>query len=452
LTVLPAIEIVPDVGASSPAIKRNAVVFPDPEGPTTAKHSFSSIPTFTSDKARMTLPPGPLKTFVTPSRSTRGTTYSSKTQTDCPDCRSLNPDLLLETEKLAHSWARHEAAWLRDYLVAGVEDPRLNLQSIFSRHFLIRALVEDRLDGLMHHEYRFAAAMDWLLRVAKLAHDSEGRAATLHALRRGADNAEGLEIPPFLLQTFAGLPTQAGAATVPNYIENFLARAELDENQSQSTDRVLDTFIPAWNFALGRQYPVEELPSGRQQAVAAQSLASRTHVNSPLLSLLEPACGSANDYRFLHRFGVARWFDYSGFDLCDKNIENARALFPAARFNSGNIFEISAPDKSFDLCLIHDLFEHLSLAGLEQAVEEVCRVTRQGICVSFFQMDEIPNHLIRPLEDYHWNRLSLARTKSLFATHGFVAQAVHIGAFLLRQIGCPYTHNPNAYTLFFRAS
>jgi hypothetical protein len=25
---------------------------------------------------------------------------------------------------------------------------------------------------------------------------------------------------------------------------------------------------------------------------------------------------------------------------------------------------------------------------------------------------------------------------------------VHIGTFLLRQIGCPHTHNPNAYTLF----
>jgi SAM-dependent methyltransferase len=363
----------------------------------------------------------------------------------------LNPDLLLETEKLAHSWAQHEAAWLRDYLVAGVEDPRLNLQSIFSRHFLIHALVEDRLDGLMHHEYRFSAAMDWLLRVAGLGRDPEGRAATLHALRRGADNAEGLEIPLFILQTFAGLPAQAATATVPNYIENFLTRAELDEDQPQSADRVLDTFATEWNFALGRQYPVEDLHSARQQDVPGQILAGRTHVKPPLFSLLEPACGSANDYRFLHHFGIARLFDYSGFDLCDKNIENARALFPAARFALGNVFEISATDKSFDLCIIHDLFEHLSPAGLEQGVEEVCRVTRQGICAGFFQMDEIPDHQIRPLADYHWNRLSLARMKSLFAAHGFVAQSVHIGTFLLRQIGCPYAHNPNAYTLFLRA-
>jgi hypothetical protein len=64
-------------------------------------------------------------------------------------------------------------------------------------------------------------------------------------------------------------------------------------------------------------------------------------------------------------------------------------------------------------------------------------------------MDEIPEHLLRPLEDYYWNLLSLSRIKESFAVRGFVAQAVHIGTFLLRQVGSSHTHNPNAYTLFF---
>src|SRR5262249_28346975 len=49
--------------------------------------------------------------------------------------KAMTPALKQETESLARSWARHESAWLRDYLVAGVEDPRINLQSILSRHF-----------------------------------------------------------------------------------------------------------------------------------------------------------------------------------------------------------------------------------------------------------------------------------------------------------------------------
>jgi hypothetical protein len=44
---------------------------------------------------------------------------------------------------------QHDAGMLRDYLVAGVEDPRLNLQSVLSRHFLARALTGERFRALM---------------------------------------------------------------------------------------------------------------------------------------------------------------------------------------------------------------------------------------------------------------------------------------------------------------
>lgn len=39
----------------------------------------------------------------------------------------MTPALEQETEKLAACWMRHEADLLRDYLVGGVEDPRLNV-------------------------------------------------------------------------------------------------------------------------------------------------------------------------------------------------------------------------------------------------------------------------------------------------------------------------------------
>lgn len=341
----------------------------------------------------------------------------------------LKQGLRLETEKLVRSWERHEAAWLRDYLVAGVEDPRLNIQSILSRHFLIRALVQNRFDALLQQECRFAAVMDWLLPVTSQGADPDVPAIILHALQKGSDSAEGLEIPRFVLNTFAALPAQANGFTIPNYLEAFLTRAQPAQNSTTLGNSVLNTFCAIWNLAL---------------------VESNSGPAAFRFSLVEPGCGSANDYRFLHSYGIARFFDYTGFDLCQKNVDNAHALFPAVRFEQANVFAISAASKTFDFCLVHDLFEHLSLEGLEQAVLEVCRVTRRGICIGFFQMDEIRDHIIRPTEEYYWNLLSLARMKELFASNRFSAQAVHIDTLLQNRIGCQQTHNPNAYTFFLQ--
>jgi SAM-dependent methyltransferase len=166
------------------------------------------------------------------------------------------------------------------------------------------------------------------------------------------------------------------------------------------------------------------------------------------ISVIEPACGSANDYRFLKSFGIARFLDYTGFDLSEKNVENARAMFPDAHFVAGNVLGIDSSDKRFDYCVVHDLFEHLSLAAMEQAIDEICRVTRHGICAGFFQMDEIPNHLVRPVDDYHINRLSMQRLRDGFESHGADVEVIHIQTFLRMCLNCAHTHNPNAYTFY----
>jgi SAM-dependent methyltransferase len=284
----------------------------------------------------------------------------------------------------------------------------------------------NRFAELMLHELRFATAMNWLAKFAKQSGDTDERQAILHALERGADNAEGIQIPHFIAQTFTSLPVRAGEMTVPNYLRDSLSVAHAVQGQLQSNSGRLDIFLGLWNATLSAETPRR-------------------------VSVLEPACGSANDYRFLEACGIARLIDYTGFDLCEKNVANARAMFPRARFEAGNVFDIAAADRAFDLCFAHDLLEHLSPAGLERAVTELCRVTRHGICVGFFQMDEMPEHIVRPVDEYHVNTLSLAKTKALFAQHGFGVQALHIGSYLRWRIDCAETHNHNAYTfLAFR--
>jgi ubiquinone/menaquinone biosynthesis C-methylase UbiE len=330
-------------------------------------------------------------------------------------------NLKLESEKLARSWMQYEAAKLRDYLVAGVEDPRINLQSILSRHFLVRFLFGEKYRGLMDNECRFAAVMNWLA-VLKSSSDPEELDALYYALKRGADNAEGLEIPRFILSTFASLPLSLGSFELRNYIQTYLNGTDTAHTGLHKNN--LDTFQNLWR----------------------ETLANEDAFQDHAFTVFEPACGSANDYRFLHSYGLARFFDYTGLDLCAKNVENARALFPAVRFEQGNIFEINAQDNAFDLSFVHDLFEHLSIPGLHAAVKELCRVTHRAICANFFQMDEISEHVLRPTDEYHWNLLSMDQIKKLFATHGFLGQLIQIKSFLRQEFSCDYTHNPNAYT------
>jgi SAM-dependent methyltransferase len=347
--------------------------------------------------------------------------------------------LKTESEKLTNSWMQHEAAKLRDYLVAGVEDPRINFQSILSRHFLVRGIFGDRFEPLIQAEYRFSAAMNWLLKLANKARDRDEIGVLLYALNHGADNAEGVEIPRYIVRAFLTLPAQYGDLDVPNYIAAFLSERRCAPGTVQGSETSLNTFRNLW-----------------QRTLLTQSAGHDTHHpalgSSSVPQVFEPACGSANDYRYLHAYGLSRFLDYTGLDLCAKNIENARALFPETRFERGNVFELAAPDEAFDFSFTHDLFEHLSPAGLHAAIKEICRVTSRAICVGFFNMDEIRDHVVRPVDEYYWNTLSMARMRDLFAQHGFAARVWHIGSFLRRQLGCDETHNPNAYTFVLRAN
>ena len=87
----------------------------------------------------------------------------------------MEESLRLETEKLVRSWIQYDAPFLRDYLVADVEDPRINVQSILSRHFLIATLFGEKVRELVLHELRFAAAKRPTVFTARLAARSAAR-------------------------------------------------------------------------------------------------------------------------------------------------------------------------------------------------------------------------------------------------------------------------------------
>jgi SAM-dependent methyltransferase len=327
----------------------------------------------------------------------------------------LNPQLQAETQALIRSWAGYDRGWLRDYLVSGVEDPRVNLQSVLSRHFLAQRIAPGRFALLQREELRFASVVAWLRRVLARPDGADAVDGLSRALARGADNLDGLEIPRFVSLTFQGLPSASDGVDIPNYLERGSAA-----DWARLCDRP-DLFLGLWRNALGT------LPAAG-------------------LRVFEPACGSANDYRFLDQCGLARHLDYVGIDLCTANIENARQLFPGVRFMEGNVLALPFGDRAFDVCVVHDLFEHLSLEALELALDEVGRVTRDALCLGWFRLHEGMEHVVNRVDDYHANLLSLPRLREGLAARGFASQWVHLGTFCRQELRADAYHNPNAYT------
>lgn len=317
---------------------------------------------------------------------------------------------------------RHSPELLRDYLVRGEQDPRTNVQSILIRHFLIQQVLGPRWAALRQEEFRFAAVMTWLRMWLEAGAGAEEVAALEHALQQGADNAEGTPIPVFVRQTSAGLPRVVEGLTLPNYLAQALQALRLAPDRLHLDQAALNVFMNLWRQALANEHP-------------------------PRCAVLEAGCGSANDFRFIAACGLSRLLDYTGLDLCDTNIANARALCPEGRFEVGNLLALSYPDKAFDCAWVQDVLEHLSPEALEVAVRELCRVSRRALCLGFFQMHEGPDHVVRPVGHYHINTLSLPRMRALLARHGARTQAIHIRTLLTRLFGWEDGYWDTAYTL-----
>ena len=327
----------------------------------------------------------------------------------------MDEQLARETAALIRSWDRFDRRTLAGYLIQDVEDPRINVQSILTRHFLARRLFGREFDTLMQHELRFALVCNWTLALLKRQICCHQLHAVLDALIADRRCAEGIPIPPYVRDTFAMLE-------LPNYMCDLLMWEHPETTDHGLPDRVLSLFTRIWSQML-------------------------EGLNVHPIRVLEPACGSANDYRFIDACGLARHIDYTGFDLCAANIANARRMFPAVRFHQGNVLQIDAPDNAFEYCFVHDLFEHLSLSAMAAALAELSRVTRKGLCLSFFNTCDGPMHIEQPLREYHWNKLSPAALVATLEPFCSDIENVHIDTFLTETFGCPDTHNKNACTM-----
>jgi SAM-dependent methyltransferase len=279
------------------------------------------------------------------------------------------------------TWAATSAEMLDRYLVSGYQNPRINVQSILLRHFLVDRLFGRTFDELEEAELRFAVELNEALRV---------RAAEL-GVRMGS------YVNPAKLA----------------------AVSRVDETIA---DRDME-FVERWRGAL------EDLPA-------------------PRASVLELACGSANDYRAMVEAGIAAHLDYRGLDLAAKNIDNARRRFPGVAFEVGDVTHVRHPDRSFDYVVASDIFEHLSLEGMERALAEASRIARRGVALTFFNMAEVGEHVVQRRNVYFWNRLSSPRIEERLRAEFGTVEVVGIHAMLRDRFGYEHTYDRHAVSIF----
>jgi SAM-dependent methyltransferase len=168
---------------------------------------------------------------------------------------------------------------------------------------------------------------------------------------------------------------------------------------------------------------------------------------APPLSVLEYACGSANDYGAFVDYGIARFLDYTGVDLSETNIANARRRFPDVNFRVGSVLSLPDPDRSVDYVIGFDIMEHLSLPAMQYAMDAAVRICRRGLYFAFFLMDEVPEHVDRPVRKYHKNLLSAPQVRQDMARRFGTVQLIRITDMLRDNFGYAHSYARRAYSL-----
>ena len=321
--------------------------------------------------------------------------------------------IALEDELLASAWERYPAQHLDDYLVRGVEDPRINAQSILTRGLILDILFPGRFTREIDSEIRFGVVLTWILRELESHRD---RSRLLEDIANGADSS----IPGIVTETYCWL--QVAGAPVADYITQALNFQNPDDPAQLLNPVTLDTFMEFWR---------SHLPD----------------CNQPRPSILEVACGSANDYRFLCASGISDHINYEGIDISEKNVANALRRHPEARFVQGSILSSGIADASFDYVFAHDLIEHLSPSAMDRAVEEMARMSRREVWIHLFRATEDCDHIIAPEPPYHWNTISTSLLSRQFSANGFDTEVLFVGKWLSGKFSIGEHYNPRAATL-----
>ncbi len=94
------------------------------------------------------------------------------------------------------------------------------------------------------------------------------------------------------------------------------------------------------------------------------------------LSVLEVGCNCGVQMQQLARLGFA---NLTGVDVCGAALAKARSALPSARFEEASALALPFKDKAFDLVFTSGVLIHMPPGNLNQAMDELHRVSRRYI-------------------------------------------------------------------------
>jgi SAM-dependent methyltransferase len=310
-----------------------------------------------------------------------------------------------EGQRLSQHWNALGSEALDSYLIQEVEHPAYNPQSVLMRSFLINRLWAHQHESLVEAELYYSACASYCLLAFR-----EGRLPQL-CLALAENSAD---LPEFLQQS--SRLQYAAYFSVPTLFE------QLASCLSHGFDGFTSPFPEMWMQRLSGQV-------------------------SERLRVVELGCGSANDFRAWSDCGLARWLSYTGVDVSSENINNAQARFPAEHFMVDDVCQLDLQSSDYDLVVAFDLYEHLSPSALLDALSETRRVTRGECWLSLFNASVTPSHAFRPVDEYHWNLLSIPELVADFTQQGFHCEAYAVAEIFESRFPGYRHYNPRAFIL-----
>lgn len=357
-------------------------------------------------------------------------------------------DFREESQSLANAWMRHDEEFLASYLKLSVQNPGFNPQSILTRYAILEYLCDEDISEMKYNELLFSAVMLWVYQNMEILDDPYERKSLQYALETGAESTETIRIPRILKEAWSRIIIFKGEKILPTYLKKILNINGDNSGIAETKPGIGDISEREINYQrkLNQEVATEFLDIWRR---LLPSMKIRRG------DVLEPACGAANDYSAIRYMGLDKFINYQGFDICEKNVKVARSLYQDANITIGNIYD-EAFGKNYDVIYVHDLFEHLSEKGVGFSIEKLCRHCDGVLCLNFFNMEEIPEHIIRSVAGYHWNTLSRPKICELIESFGFDVQTINILSFfrdvycLEPEIATEEFYNPRAHTLICR--
>lgn len=116
--------------------------------------------------------------------------------------------------------------------------------------------------------------------------------------------------------------------------------------------------------------------------------------------VLDVGCGPGWNFDTFLQHGPAVY--YRGMDYSDRFVRVANErVRPQKIFSKGDVRDIPASDKSFDVVIMQDVLEHTN--GYEKPLQEALRVARKRIIVTFWHlMDKEEDNPINDDGDDGW--------------------------------------------------